>query len=123
MLIAAARESDLLVTVTNDAWFGRSGARYQHLQIARMRAAEARRYLLRAANDGVSAIIGPQGQLLARAPEYQAAVLRGQIIPRDGVTPFLRVGNAAVIGLAALVLAMAGWWIGMRRRTVAIKIG
>ena len=66
------RQSDALVNVTNDAWFGRSSARYQHFQIARMRAIEARRYLIRAANDGVSAIVGPFGEVLERAPEYQA---------------------------------------------------
>ena len=59
--------------MTNDAWFGHSSARYQHLQIARMRAMEARRFLLRAANDGVSAVIGPHGRIVAQAPEFKPA--------------------------------------------------
>lgn len=99
------RDSHALVTVTNDAWFGRAGARYQHLQIARMRALESRRYFLRAANDGVSAVIGPDGQVLARAPEFQPTVLRASFEPRQGDTPYLRFGNYAVLGLALLLLA------------------
>ena len=97
-LHAATRESGLLVNVTNDAWFGRSGARYQHLQIARLRAIEGRRFLVRAANDGVSAIIGPSGAVVAQAPEFTQAVLRGRIQPRHGTTPYLVTGNYPVIG-------------------------
>jgi apolipoprotein N-acyltransferase len=103
----AARESDLLVTVTNDAWFGRSSARYQHLQIARMRAIESRRFLIRAANDGVSALIGPHGEVLGQAKEFQPDVLRGRIEPRRGSTPYLMLGNTVVIGaLLTMVVIM-----------------
>jgi apolipoprotein N-acyltransferase len=107
--LALVRRSDLLVNVTNDAWFGRSPARYQHLQISRMRALEVGRYLLRAANDGVSAIIGPRGELLAVAPEYQSAVLRGTVVARNGLSPYTRVGNWAVVCLALGALA-AAWY-------------
>jgi apolipoprotein N-acyltransferase len=99
------RASDALVTVTNDAWFGHAGARYQHLQIARMRALESRRYLLRAANDGVSAVIGPDGAVLARAPEFRPGVLRARFEPRQGDTPYLLLGNYPIVGLAVLLLA------------------
>jgi apolipoprotein N-acyltransferase len=92
------------VTVTNDAWFGHSSARYQHLQIARMRALESRRFLLRAANDGISAVIGPDGTVRAQAPEFMPSVLRGEFVPRSGDTPYLMLGNAPVLGLAALLL-------------------
>jgi len=109
------RHSELLVNVTNDAWFGRSPARYQHLQISRMRALEAGRYLLRAGNDGVSAIIGPRGELLAVAPEYRSAVLRGTVVPRSGLSPYTRVGNWAVVCLA-LGACAAAWY---RRRSRA----
>ena len=100
----AAREAHLLVNVTNDAWFGRSAARYQHLQISRMRATESRRFLLRAANDGVSAIIGPRGEVIATAPEFEPALLRGSIQPRSGATPFLMAGNVPIILLSTLAL-------------------
>ena len=56
------RDATLLINVTNNAWYGDSTAPHQHLQIARMRALEAGRYLVRAANDGITAVIGPQGR-------------------------------------------------------------
>ena len=98
-----------LVNVTNDAWFGRSSARYQHLQISRMRAIEAQRFLVRAANDGVSAVIGPRGEIVARAPEYRATVLRSTIVPRTGLPPYARVGNWPVVLLSLLLAAAAAW--------------
>jgi apolipoprotein N-acyltransferase len=104
LLRSGIRSADALVTVTNDAWFGHSSARYQHLQIARMRALESRRFLLRAANDGISAVIGPDGTVRAQAPEFEPSVLRGEFVPRSGDTPYLKLGNAPVLGLAALLL-------------------
>lgn len=114
--LAALRTADALVNVTNDAWFGRSTARHQHFQIARMRAIEARRYMVRAANDGVSGIIGPHGEVLATAPEYEPAVLRGTIVPRQGLPPYARAGNWPVV-LAALV----GMLLCMIRRRAGIR--
>ncbi|MGH8276490.1 MAG: apolipoprotein N-acyltransferase, partial [Steroidobacteraceae bacterium] len=97
--------ADALVNVTNDAWFGHSSARYQHFQIARMRALEAGRYLIRAANDGVSAVIGPRGEVLARAPEFRPFVLVSQVTPRTGLTPYAHVGNWLIVILACGALA------------------
>jgi apolipoprotein N-acyltransferase len=97
--------ANALVTVTNDAWFGHSTARFQHLQIGQMRAIETGRYLIRAANDGISAIIGPDGQLLATAPGYVPTVLRGAVVPRLGRPPYARFGNWLIISLAATTLA------------------
>lgn len=120
-LHVATRAAGLLANVTNDAWFGRSGARYQHLQIARMRSIEGRRFLVRAANDGVSAIIGPSGAVVAQAPEFAQAVLRGRIQPRSGTTPYLVAGNFPVIGVAAALLAIMGLGplIWRRRSTIS----
>ena len=101
--------SHALVNVTNDAWFARSTARYQHLQIARFRALEAQRYLVRAANDGVSAVIGPHGELVAVAPEYRPVVLRAQLVPRSGSTPYLRFGNLPILSFAAFALLAASF--------------
>ncbi len=113
--LGAAR---LLVNVTNDAWFGHSTARYQHLQISRMRALEAGRYLIRAANDGISAIIGPRGEVVARAPEFAPSVLRGEILPLSGLTPYARTGNHVIVVLALCGAAVAAGWT--RRRAVPI---
>lgn len=103
----ALKNSDALVNVTNDAWFGRSTARHQHFQISRMRAIEAGRYLLRAANDGISGVIGPHGEIVARAVEYEPTVLRAVITPRTGVPPYVIVGNWFIIGFAAAALIVA----------------
>jgi apolipoprotein N-acyltransferase len=107
MLNPETRDSDVLVTVTNDGWFGRSAARYQHLQIARMLALESRRFLIRAANDGVSAVVDPYGRIVNRAPEFTESVLRSAVTPRQGVTPYLWLGNWLAIGLAGGILGLA----------------
>lgn len=114
--LAVLREADVLANVTNDSWFGHSPARYQHFQIGRMRAIEAQRYLLRAANDGVSAVVGPRGEVLQRAVEYQPAVLRGTVEPRRGLTPYARIGNWPVILLAMAAAAIAAFAAHRRRR-------
>jgi apolipoprotein N-acyltransferase len=98
-------EATLLVNVTNDAWFGRSVAPHQHLQIARVRAAEAGRYLLRAANTGVTAVVDPRGRVVATVPQFETAVLKSTVRGYTGATPYARVGNYAVLALIVLVLA------------------
>ncbi len=113
--LKALRTATLLVNVTNDAWFGRSTARYQHLQISRMRALEVGRPMVRAANDGISAVIGAHGEILARAPEYEATVLRSELQPRIGLTPYARTGNWPVVTLA-LVLGLFGAYLGRGRK-------
>ncbi len=108
-------EADALVNVTNDAWFGHSSARYEQFQMARMRALEEGRSMIVATNNGLSAIIGPRGRVLAAAPPYERYVLRSSVTPRAGLTPYARVGNWLIVGLCALGLAGA-LWAGARRR-------
>jgi apolipoprotein N-acyltransferase len=98
--------ANALMTITNDGWFGHSTARYQHLQIAQMRAIETGRYLIRAANDGVSAIIGPDGRVRAAAPEFVRTVLRGSVVPMQGMPPYARFGNWMIVILGTAALAM-----------------
>src|SRR5260221_6241264 len=102
------RDATLLINVTNNAWYGDSTAPHQHLQIARMRALEAGRYLVRAANDGITAAIGPHGEIVARLPQFQEAVLRADVQPMTGLTPYARLGNYPVVIGAGLMLAVAG---------------
>jgi apolipoprotein N-acyltransferase len=104
-MLSVLRSADALVNVTNDAWFGHSSARHQHFQIARMRALEAGRYLIRAANDGISGVIGPHGEVVARAPEFTPYVLKSAVTPLTGLTPYARVGNWPILGFSAAVLA------------------
>lgn len=112
-LIRQLPAATLLVNVSNDAWFGGSIGPHQHLQITRMRALETGRPLLRATNTGITAIIGPNGQFLARAPQFEPYVLTAMVQPMSGATPYVRLGNAPVVTLLVLLLA-AGFW-GMKR--------
>ena len=91
------REATLLINVTNNAWFGNSTAPHQHLQIARTRALEAGRFLIRATNDGITALIDPRGEVVARLPQFQEAVLRADVQPMTGLTPYARYGNYPVV--------------------------
>jgi len=90
-------EAAYLVNVTNDAWFGDSLEPHQHLQIARMRAMETGRFLLRATNTGITAIVAPDGKIINQAPSFKTTALRGVITPMAGITPYARLGDAMVI--------------------------
>ncbi len=103
-VIEALPEAAFLVNMSNDAWFGDSLAPHQHLQIARMRALETGRSMLRATNTGISALIGPHGELLQVTQAFEQRVLSGEIEPRSGATPYVRFGNRLVIGLLLLML-------------------
>lgn len=108
----ALPEAGLLINVSNDAWFGDSIAPHQHLEIARARAAEAARYAIRATNNGVSAFIGPGGELLQTAPQFRYATLTMDVVPRQGATPFVRVGNWPVITFSLAVML----FLALKRR-------
>jgi apolipoprotein N-acyltransferase len=97
-------EATLLVNVSNDGWFGDSIAPHQHLQIARMRSAEVRRWQLRATNTGVTAVIDPFGEVSARLPQFEPGLLRAAVPGVTGTTPYIVWGNYAVLLLAAAVL-------------------
>jgi apolipoprotein N-acyltransferase len=103
--LALVRRSTLLVNVTNDAWFGDSTAPHQHLDISRMRSLETGRPMLRATNDGVTALIAHDGTLLGRLPQFRPGVLTGTVEPRVGLTPYARFGNAPLLALALLAVA------------------
>ena len=100
----ANEDAAFLVNITNDAWFGKSSAPGQHLAMAAVRAVENRRFMVRAANTGISAIIDPYGRILARTPLMEAAVLRGVLQPRADRTPYARGGDAFAWGCAILTL-------------------
>ena len=110
-------KANALVNVTNDAWFGHSTARYEQFQMARMRALEEGRSMIVASNDGISAVIGPRGEIQASAPPFQPYVLRSSVTPRAGLTPFARVGNWLIVSLAAVAFAGALSMGALRRRS------
>jgi len=100
----------LLVNVSNDGWFGDSIAPHQHLEMARFRALETGRYMLRSTNTGITAIIDPAGQVVARAPQFTAQVVTGVVRPYAGATPWVRYGNWPVLVACGLMLAAAVAW-------------
>jgi apolipoprotein N-acyltransferase len=103
-------EATILANVSNDAWYGRSWAAEQHLQISQMRALESGRWMLRATNTGVTAIIDHEGRVRARLPQFVADQLSGTAQTRTGTTPFARAGNIPAAALAGLmVLTGVGW--------------
>ncbi len=100
-----AKAAGLLMTLSNDTWFGASIGPLQHLQIARMRAVENGRWLLRATNNGVTAIVDPQGEVVAQLPQFTAGVLRGSVRLMQGRTPFNRFGHLPLL-LGMLLLGV-----------------
>jgi len=99
-----ARAADFLVTISNDTWFGASWGPLQHLEMAAMRALENGRYVVRATNNGVSAIIDEKGQIIARTQQFQADVLRGEVQMFSGRTPFSYWGSWPVLFLCIAIL-------------------
>ncbi len=104
--------ADLLVNVSNDAWFGDSIAPHQHLQIAQMRALEVGRYAVRATNTGISAFIGPDGELLRVGRQFESEVLTADVRLRRGTTAYADFGNRPIIGLCLLIVGL--FWFRTR---------
>jgi apolipoprotein N-acyltransferase len=102
-----AAAATLLVNVTNDAWYGRSIAAEQHDQIAAMRALETGRPLLRATNTGITSAIAHNGREIARLPWFTRGILEVEVTGREGVTPYVRFGDAPAVVLAALLCLSA----------------
>jgi apolipoprotein N-acyltransferase len=99
--------SDLLVNITNDAWFGRSSAPYQHLAMTRFRAVENRIWLARAANTGISAIVSPSGRIVARSLLFERLALHGPVGLGARPTFYTRYGDV----LPLLMFLPALWWL------------
>ena len=103
-----ARHAHALATISNDTWFGASIGPPQHLQIARMRALENGKYLLRATNDGITAIVDDRGVVVERLPRFEAGVLTGIIHVVSGATPYSRWLHRPlwlVLGVCAIAAA------------------
>ena len=100
--------ADLLVNVTNDAWYGRTSAPHQHLAMAAFRAVENGKYLVRAANTGISAVVDPRGRVLERTPLFEPAALVRDVPLVPGQTFYSRHGDvfAWACFAAALVLTL-----------------
>lgn len=97
----------LLANVSNDAWFGDSFALWQHLQMSQARALETGRYMLRATNTGVTAVIDPKGRVVAQAPVHEEALVEAEVWGYGGETPYVRWGNAPALLFALAACAAA----------------
>ncbi len=104
-----AKNSDFLLTVSNDAWFGTSAGPHQHLQMVRMRSLENGKWFVRATNNGISALIDDKGQLVQTIPQFRQGVLQGEVILMSGTTPYGRFGDYPILALIAVLLALSFW--------------
>jgi apolipoprotein N-acyltransferase len=98
--------SELLTTITNDAWFGPTSAPYQHFAQASMRAIENGRFLVRAANTGISGIVDPYGHVTARTDLYEPAVVVGEVRFLRDETVYARTGDVFAYGCTVLSLIL-----------------
>ncbi|MFC3283009.1 apolipoprotein N-acyltransferase [Litchfieldella rifensis] len=105
-----ARDADILLTVSNDTWFGASIGPLQHLQMARLRALENGRYVMRATSNGITVIIDPQGNVTTRAPQFETTGITGEVQAMQGTTPFTRTGSWPAWVLAALLVVPGIRW-------------
>lgn len=97
--------ANFLINLSDDAWFGNSIALPQHLEISRMRALETGRFALRATNTGITAVIGPHGKVRKRLPIDRAGVLKSEVTPYAGATPYVTAGNLPLVfALSAMLL-------------------
>jgi apolipoprotein N-acyltransferase len=102
-------EAKILINVSNDAWFEDSIEPHQHHVIARMRALEAGRYMIRSTNTGITSFIGPHGEVIDQLPQFETGVLKGEVQPLSGATPFVRWGDLLIVGICSLLLLVAGF--------------
>jgi apolipoprotein N-acyltransferase len=101
-------DAELLVNISNMAWFGHSLAAEQHAQFSQMRALETSRWMLRATNTGLTAAINERGEIVKSLPQFSRGLLEIDAQPRQGITPFVRWGDWPVLaGLALVLLAVA----------------
>jgi apolipoprotein N-acyltransferase len=107
-----AQGAQVLINITNDAWFGNSAAPWQHLDMARMRAVENRVWVLRSANTGVSALIDPTGRVVAHSSLFEPALIEGVAEFKQGGSLYTRTGDS----LPRLLVAVVLLWLWQARK-------
>jgi apolipoprotein N-acyltransferase len=99
-------ETDMLLTVSNDAWFGASNGPLQHMEIAQMRAIEMGKPLLRATNNGITAVVDPHGRITDAIPQFETGVLVTNVALYQGETWFRKIGQFPLLILCSLLLLL-----------------
>lgn len=107
LVVKNAKQAGVLATISNDAWFGHSAGPLQHFQMARMRAMEHRKFMLRSTNTGLSGIINPFGKVTASAEQFIHTSISGTIYVSSGLTPYARSGSWPIIALCFSLLFCA----------------
>lgn len=102
-----AQDAELLITISNDAWFGNSIGPHQHLEMVRMRALENQKYFARATNTGISAIINHKGEIQVKGAQFERLVINGEVELRQGLSPFAKLGVLPIIVLSMSILLLA----------------
>ncbi len=98
-MIAQMPQTNVLVNISNDAWFGDSTAPHQHQEIAAMRSLEFDRPMLRVTNTGITSLISRHGQVLEQGEQFEAMAMDVEVVPRHGSTPYVLVGNWLVVSV------------------------
>ena len=107
LVARSAGNANLLLTVSNDTWFGRSIGPQQHFQMARMRALENGKPLIRATNDGLTALVNTKGKVVSKIPPYGRGILEGYVTPFRGITPFGERGSMPILLFSVVMLFFA----------------
>ncbi|NCB57070.1 MAG: apolipoprotein N-acyltransferase [Gammaproteobacteria bacterium] len=102
-------DTQFIVNVSNDSWFGTSGGPWQHMEIARMRAIEFGKAVVRATNSGVTVAFDHQGKIIGMLPQFEQKVLRVDVAPTTGVTPYTRWGSLPLIAFCIVALIIGLW--------------
>lgn len=102
-----AKESQLLVTISNDAWFGDSLGPKQHMGLAQMRALETGRYLVRATNTGITGMVDDKGNIIERIANNITGTAKADVVLKQGQTPFMRFGIWPLMLLSLFVLLVS----------------
>lgn len=116
LVAARAANANVLLTVSNDSWFGHSIGPLQHFEMAQMRALETGRYMVRSTNSGVSGIIDPKGRVIVKGGRATREAIIGQVFSATGITPFIFWGSWPVVAMGFVSLGLL--IMKMRRKTV-----